>query len=152
MKVLLDACTPVQVRAALLRHEVHTAAKMGWDALANGDLLREAEAAGFELLIICDKNLRHQQNLAGRRLAILELWTNHRPTLTKLCLDPASRGGNTRGCLSGHRATVGYFFALARRQLRAMPGRDGALRCPSAWQSSLSQARSMGRVSNDISR
>ena len=54
---------------------------MGWGPLENGDLLREAEAAGFDLLIICDKNLRHQQNLTGRRLAILELWTNHRPTL-----------------------------------------------------------------------
>jgi hypothetical protein len=81
MKVLLDVCTPKQVRQALPGHEVQTAVKMGWGELENGDLLREAEAAGFDLLIICDKNLRHQQNLSGRRLAILELWTNHRPTL-----------------------------------------------------------------------
>jgi predicted nuclease of predicted toxin-antitoxin system len=83
MKVLLDVCTPVQVRQALPGHDVHTAVMMGWGELENGDLLREAEAAGFDLLIICDKNLRHQQNLTGRRLAILELWTNHRPTLEK---------------------------------------------------------------------
>lgn len=83
MRVLLDVCTPVQVRQALPGHEVRTAVRMGWGALDNGDLLREAEAAGFALLIICDKNLRHQQNLTGRRLAILELWTNHRPTLEK---------------------------------------------------------------------
>jgi len=83
MKVLLDVCTPKQVRQALPGHEVHTAVKMGWGELENSDLLREAEAAGFDLLIICDKNLRHQQNLSGRRLAILELWTNHRPTLEK---------------------------------------------------------------------
>ena len=81
MKVLLDVCTPRQVRQALPGHEVQTAVGMGWRELENGDLLREAEAAGFGLLIICDKNLRHQQNLTGRRLAILELWTNHRPTL-----------------------------------------------------------------------
>lgn len=81
MKVLLDVCTPVQVRNALPNHEVRTAVGMGWGQMENGDLLREAEAAGFDLLIICDKNLRHQQNLTGRRLAILELWTNHRPTL-----------------------------------------------------------------------
>lgn len=79
--MLLDVCTPVQVREALPGHNVQTAAKMGWRELENGDLLRKAEAAGFDLLIICDKNLRHQQNLGGRRLAILELWTNHRPTL-----------------------------------------------------------------------
>lgn len=83
MKVLLDVCTPVQVRQALPGHNVQTAAKMGWRELENGDLLREAETAGFHLLIICDKNLRHQQNLGDRRLAILELWTNHRPTLEK---------------------------------------------------------------------
>ena len=59
MKVLLDACTPVQVRQALPSHEVHTAVKMGWGELENGDLLRVAELAGFALLIICDKNLRH---------------------------------------------------------------------------------------------
>ena len=81
MKVLLDVCTPVQVRKALPNHQVHTATKMGWGDLENGDLLREAESAGFDLLILCDKNLRYQQNLTGRRLAILELWTNHRPTL-----------------------------------------------------------------------
>jgi hypothetical protein len=83
VKVLLDVCTPVQVRHALLGHDVHTAVKMGWGELENGDLLHAAEQARFELLIICDKNLRHQQNLAIRRIAILELWTNHRPTLEK---------------------------------------------------------------------
>ena len=83
MKVLLDVCTPVQVRQALPGHDVRTAVKMGWGELENGDLLRQAEAAGFDQFIICDKNLRDQQNLTGRRFGILELWTNHRPTLGK---------------------------------------------------------------------
>ena len=83
MKVLLDVCTPVPVRRVLPGHAVRTAVKMGWGELENGGLLIVAESAGFDLLIICDKNLRHQQNLTGRRLAILELWTNHRPTLEK---------------------------------------------------------------------
>ena len=83
MKVLLDVCTPVQVRLALPGHDVRTAARMGWGELENGALLRVAEIDGFDVLIICDKNLRYQQNLAGQRLAILELWTNHRPTLEK---------------------------------------------------------------------
>jgi hypothetical protein len=76
VKVLLDVCTPVQVRKALPGHVVHTAASLGWAGLSNGDLLRAAERAGYELFIICDKNLRHQQNLSGRKLRILELWTN----------------------------------------------------------------------------
>ena len=83
MRVLLDVCTPVQVRSALQGHEVYTAARVGWGELENGDLLRAAEESGFDLFVICDKNLRHQQNLSGRKLAILALWTNHRPTLEK---------------------------------------------------------------------
>ena len=83
MRVLLDVCTPKQVRNALPGHDVMTAVRMGWGELENGDLLREAEQSGFYLFIICDKNLRYQQNLSGRKLAILELWTNHRPTLEK---------------------------------------------------------------------
>lgn len=83
MKILLDVCTPRQVRLALPGHDVHTAAKRGWGELENGHLLRAAEEAGFYLIIICDKNLRYQQNLSNRKIAILELWTNHRPTLEK---------------------------------------------------------------------
>ena len=83
MKVLLDECVPVQVRGALPGYEVTTAQKMGWGGISNGELLAAAESAGFSLFILADKNLRYQQNLTGRRLAILELWTNHRPTLEK---------------------------------------------------------------------
>ena len=54
---------------------------MGWGGISNGDLLETAEREGFEVFIVADKNLRYQQNLSGRRMAILELWTNHRPTL-----------------------------------------------------------------------
>ncbi len=83
MRVLLDECVPFQVRLALAGHDVATAQKMGWGGKSNGDLLNSAEQAGFEILIVADKNLRYQQNLSGRRIAILELWTNHRPTLEK---------------------------------------------------------------------
>jgi predicted nuclease of predicted toxin-antitoxin system len=83
VKVLLDECVPVQVRHALPAHEVTSVSKLGWGSISNGDLLDAAERAGFELFIIADKNLRYQQNLTGRRIAILELWTNHRPTLER---------------------------------------------------------------------
>ena len=56
---------------------------MGWRGISNGELLDRAEAKGFELLIVADKNFQYQQNLQSRRIAILELWTNHRPTLEK---------------------------------------------------------------------
>lgn len=54
---------------------------MDWQGVGNGELLDRAEAAGFRLLIIADKNFRYQQSMRDRRIAILELWTNHRPTL-----------------------------------------------------------------------
>lgn len=83
MGILLDECVPVQVRNALVGHDVSTAQTMGWGGISNGELLQRAEQTGFELFIVADKNLRYQQNLTGRKLAILELWTNHRPTLEK---------------------------------------------------------------------
>lgn len=83
MRILLDECVPLQVRQALTSHEVTTAQRMGWGGLGNGDLLEAAERAGFAIFIVADKNLQYQQNLSMRRIAIVELWTNHRPTLEK---------------------------------------------------------------------
>lgn len=58
----------------------------GWEELENGELLKQAEAAGFEVLVTTDKNIRYQQNLKGRKIAIVVLgqgrWTLirlHRP-------------------------------------------------------------------------
>ena len=81
MKILLDVGVPIQLRRELPDHDVWTAVRMSWGKLENGELLSAAEKSGFELIIICDKNMRYQQNLTGRTIAILELWTNHRPTL-----------------------------------------------------------------------
>ncbi|MDQ3621603.1 MAG: hypothetical protein M3463_03815 [Verrucomicrobiota bacterium] len=77
----MSAC--IQVRNAFAGHEVTTAQAMGWGGISNGRLLAAAESAGFDLFIVADKNLHHQQNTTGCRLAILELWTNDRPTLEK---------------------------------------------------------------------
>ena len=83
MKVLLDESVPVQVRGALSRHDVETVGRLGWKGRENGELLAAAEGAGYEVLVIADKNLRHQQDLRGRTIALVELWTNHRPTLER---------------------------------------------------------------------
>ena len=87
MRILFDQGTPVPLRRALKSHVVSTAYELGWSALANGDLLRAAEAQ-FDVLVTTDKNLAYQQNLAGRRLAILVLpfasWPKlrkHQPTI-----------------------------------------------------------------------
>ena len=78
MRVLFDQGTPVPLRGSLTGHDVRTAFEMGWSDMSNGDLLAAAEAA-FDALVTTDRNLRHQQNLAGRRLAILVLPTTSWP-------------------------------------------------------------------------
>ena len=82
MKILLDECVPVQVRNVLPSHEIHSATDSQWRGLSNGELLRLAEDQGFSLLVVADKKMRYQQDLSGR-IAVLELWTNHRPTLER---------------------------------------------------------------------
>jgi hypothetical protein len=57
--------------------------ELGWKGRENAELLDAAKAAGFEVLVIADRNLRFQQNLSGPRTAIVELWTNCRPTLER---------------------------------------------------------------------
>ena len=75
-RILLDHCVPKPLRRWLSDHEVRTCHEEGWDAFRNGELITAAEAAGFEVFITADKNLRYQQNVALRRLAIIELPTN----------------------------------------------------------------------------
>ena len=73
MRILFDNGTPRQLRSHLSDHEVEEAREFGWDALSNGDLLDRAEEAGFEVLITTDQNLRYQQNLSNRRIAVAVL-------------------------------------------------------------------------------
>ena len=73
MRVLFDNGTPRGVASALPGHVVEEARLHGWDTLRNSELLDAAEAAGFELLLTTDRNIRYQQNLAGRRIAIVVL-------------------------------------------------------------------------------
>jgi len=80
MKILFDQGTPAPLRQALAAHTVSTAYEMGWATLANGDLLDAAER-GFDVLVTTDQNLPYQQNLKGRRLAILILPTTSWPKL-----------------------------------------------------------------------
>jgi hypothetical protein len=73
MLILFDQATPVPLRPYLKGHVVRTAAQQGWDRLRNGDLLGAAEAAGFNMLLTTDRNMRYQQSLAGKKIAVLVL-------------------------------------------------------------------------------
>lgn len=83
MRVLFDQGTPVPLRRHLHPHRVDTVAERGWSEVQNGDLLERAEAAGYQVLITTDQNLKYQQNLAGRSLRILVLTTTAWPTIRK---------------------------------------------------------------------
>ena len=83
MLILLDHSTPAPLRYALKSHVVVEAVERGWERLVNGDLLEAAETAGFELFITADKNIRYQQNLAGRRIAIITLGNAQWPVLRR---------------------------------------------------------------------
>ncbi len=63
---------------------------MQWAMLENGDLLSAAEDAGFDVMLTADKNISYQQNLAGRRLALVVLSTNDW-NLIQLNIQPLSR-------------------------------------------------------------
>jgi hypothetical protein len=71
MLVLFDHGTPRGLIRALSEHTVMTAQSKGWDRLSNGALLNAAEEAGVDLLLTTDKGIRYQQNLVGRKIALV---------------------------------------------------------------------------------
>jgi len=83
MLVLFDQGTPVPIRKFLTGHVVQTTAQRGWDELKNGELLKAAEAAGFEVFLTPDKNIRFQQNLAMRGIAVVVLGNPQWPVLRR---------------------------------------------------------------------
>ena|ERR1035437_9778107 len=89
MLVLFDNGTPRTLARYLIdRHAVTEARARGWQELENGKLLNEAEAAGFDVLVTTDKNLSYQQNLVGRKIAVVVLgkgrWTLIEPYVAQV--------------------------------------------------------------------
>jgi hypothetical protein len=81
MRILFDQGTPVPLRQHLTSHVVDTAFERGWSTLSNGELRAVTEQEGYELLITTDQNLRYQQHLANRQLAILVLLSTSWPRI-----------------------------------------------------------------------
>jgi hypothetical protein len=80
MNILIDECVPHPIIKFFHEHTVHTTQEMGWDGILNGDLIARAEES-FDLFITSDRNIRYQQNLSSRRIAILTLSTNDWQTI-----------------------------------------------------------------------
>jgi predicted nuclease of predicted toxin-antitoxin system len=98
MKVLLDENMPHQLRSYLPSHEVSTAVYAGFGGFKNGELLKAAEDAGYDVLLTGDLSLEYQQNMVGRKIAIISLsansWRivqNHIPAIA-LAIDTAQSG------------------------------------------------------------
>ena len=98
MLVLFDHGTPRGLARSLPGHIVRETRAQGWDRLTNGELLKAAEAAGFDVLLTTDKNLPYQQNLTGRRIAVVVLgkgrWRLIKPWAAKVseAVDAAKPG------------------------------------------------------------
>ena len=101
MKILFDQGTPVPLRRHLQAHTITTAYEQGWSNLSNGDLLAAAEKAGYDLLITTVQNLRYQQNLSERQLAIVVLLSTSWPRIrlhveeVRIIVDTITVGGYT---------------------------------------------------------
>ena len=77
MRIVFDKNVPVGVRRFLPGHDVSTFIEMPWHPqLENGELLKAAESAGFDVMVTADQNIQYQQNLTGRKLALIVLGSN----------------------------------------------------------------------------
>ena len=86
MLVLFDNGTPRTLARYLIDHHTVTEARArGWEQLGNGELLAAAEAAGSEALITTDRNLPYQQNLAGRKIAVVILGQGRWSAIERTC-------------------------------------------------------------------
>jgi predicted nuclease of predicted toxin-antitoxin system len=80
IRILLDNNVPIHL-ARLLPDETLHATALGWHTLSNGDLIREAQAHGFTIMITADQNIRYQQTVSGGPLAFIVLTTTHWRTI-----------------------------------------------------------------------
>jgi len=83
MKIIFDENVPWPLRQLLPGHDITSVQREGFSGTENGELLALLDGR-FDLFILCDKNLRYQQNLSDRRIAIIELPTNRWPILKNL--------------------------------------------------------------------
>jgi len=74
MKILIDECLPAELKAHViaLSHECQTVRQAGFGAKKNGELLTLAEGR-WDILLTSDRNIKYQQNMAGRSVSILIL-------------------------------------------------------------------------------
>jgi hypothetical protein len=71
VKILLDECLPVDFRLSFQNHDAHTVQWVGFKGKSNGELLRAAELAGYDVLLTVDHGIPYQQPSVSRKLSII---------------------------------------------------------------------------------
>jgi hypothetical protein len=77
MKILLDECISVKLKAHLKEFDVSTVAELNWHGIKNGQLLKKAVESKFDILITIDKNLSYQQNIKNNDIIIVVFNVNN---------------------------------------------------------------------------
>ena len=103
MKILFDNGTPKPIARCLAGHEITYARRIGWHEMENGELIQKAEEGGYEVLLSTDKNIRYQQNLSGRKIALVILGHSQWPAV-RLHLDRIAAAVNA--CTPGSYAEL----------------------------------------------
>jgi hypothetical protein len=104
-RLLFDHCVPRPLRRLLPGYFVRTCHEEGWDSLRNGELLKVAELAQFDVFVTADQSLRYQQDLRARQIAVIELPTNRLALLPAIvpaleqAIGAATRGSYARVAL-----------------------------------------------------
>jgi hypothetical protein len=78
MRIVFDENVPWPLKKFLADHDVTSVQREGFGGMENGELLNRLEG-NFDVFILCDKNLRYQQNLSARKIAIIELVGPEKP-------------------------------------------------------------------------
>lgn len=115
-RILLDKSVPAGIARILSTHEVRTAPEMGWAGISNGRLLDLAEQNGFDIIVTSDTNIRFQNRLSGRRIALVVATTNHWDTIRA---QPADLMAACDGAIQGPYVVVR--FPKPPRRRRAYP-------------------------------
>lgn len=89
MRILIDECIDERFRSSLPGHDCQTARYAGLAGLSNGELLKAAETANFDVFLTVDQGIEYQQNLTTRKIAILILRASSNRLKDLLPLAPA---------------------------------------------------------------
>ena len=91
VEIVLDECVPWPLAKHLAGHLCTSPQRKGWGGYENGDLLLKLAEQEFDLFVTSDQNLRYQQNLSDRKIAILELSTNDWATIRRHLVSVVAR-------------------------------------------------------------